>query len=83
MSNGHRTFQNQFLSSHREAKKKRENKMFDTIIIEDTLEVKTADFFQKECIRDFRKKNHGYIYHCDACIDCAIFFKSGQAKTFS
>ena len=78
MSNGHTAFRNQFLSSHCEAKK-RENKMFDTTIIEDTLEVKTADFFQKR----LSKKNHGYIYHCDACIDCAIFFKSGQAKTFS
>ena len=62
--------------------KKRENKMFDTTIIEDTLEVKTADFFQKSASETF-EKNHGYIYHCDACIDCAIFFKSGQAKTFS
>ena len=56
--------------------------MFDTTIIEDTLEVKTADFFQKSASETF-EKNHGYIYHCDACIDCAIFFKSGQAKTFS
>ena len=60
MSNGHTTFRNQFLSLHREAKK-RENKMFDTTIIEDTLEVKTADFFQKECIRDFRKKSWIYL----------------------
>ena len=41
--------------------KKRENKMFDTTIIEDTLEVKTADFFQKSASETFEKKSWIYL----------------------
>ena len=41
--------------------KKRENIMFDTTIIEDTLEVKTADFFQKSASETFEKKSWIYL----------------------
>ena len=57
--------------------------MFDTVIIEDTLEVKIADFFQKECIRDFRKKIMDISTIVMPALIVPFFSRVGRPKLFS